>query len=82
MAGTVREATPRYNYLIDVKNKEDRRIQNNENIVENDEYFRTAVRGDLQESVKAGGLDIDRNTRIRTADKLTDLYIKQYKGED
>ena len=82
MAGTVREATPRYNYLIDVKNKEDRRIQDNENIVENDQYFRTAVRGDLQESVRAGGLDIDRSTRIRTADKLTDLYIKQYKGED
>lgn len=82
MADTVREATPRYNYLIDVKNKEDRRIQDNENIVENDQYFRTAVRGDLHEAVKAGGLDIDRETRIRTADKLTDLYIKQYKGED
>ena len=82
MASTVHEATPRYNYLIDVKNKEDKRILDNENIVENDEYFRTAVRGDLQESVKAGGLDIDRSTRIRTADKLTDLYIKQYKGED
>lgn len=82
MASEVREPTARYNYLIDVKNKEDKRIQNNENIVENDAYFRTAVRGDLHEAVKASGLDIGRETRIRTADKLADLYIKQYKGED
>ena len=82
MTSEVREPTARYNYLIDVKNKEDKRIQDNENIVENDAYFRTTVRGDLHESVKSGGLDIDRETRIRTADKLTDLYIKQYKGED
>lgn len=82
MTSEVREPTARYNYLIDVKNKEDKRIQDNENIVENDAYFRTTVRGDLHESVKAGGLDINREARIRTADKLTDLYIKQYKGEN
>ena len=82
MANTVCEMATRHNFLMDVKNKEDKRIQDNENIVENDEYFRTAVRGDLQESAKASGLNIDHGARTVAANRLADLYIKQYKGED
>ena len=80
-AGEIREPTARYNYLIDVKKHADEMVSNNQNIVENRSYFATEIRGDMSKSLRKNGLVISHDARVATADKLTDLYMKQY-GED
>lgn len=80
-AGEIREPTARYNYLIDVKKHADEMVSNNKNIVENRSYFATEIRGDMSKSLRKNGLVISHDARVATANKLTDLYMKQY-GED
>lgn len=80
-AGEIREPTARYNYLIDVKKHADEMVSNNQNIVENRSYFATEIRGDISKSLRKNGLVISHDARVATANKLTDLYMKQY-GED
>lgn len=80
-AGEIREPTARYNYLIDVKKHADEMVSNNQNIVENRSYFATEIRGDMSKSLRKNGLVISHDARVATANKLTDLYMKQY-GED
>lgn len=77
----VREPSVRYNYLINVKKKTDQMVSNNHDIVKNRGYFTTEIRKNIQDALVENGLEISRNARVSTADKLTDLYTKQY-GED
>lgn len=80
-ASEIREPTSRYNYLIDVKKHADEMVSNNQNVVENRSYFATEIRGSMLNSLEKNGLNISRDARVSTADKLIDLYMKQY-GED
>ena len=67
--------------MVGVKERTDKLVNDNSDVVNNRGYFTKEVNKNILDALTENNIKISRGARLSTAQKLTDLYMKQY-GED